>query len=92
VKTSSIVLTLAAVLASPIAAPAAVVDSNLIPDGQYVVKVERIDDSHHILVLMQNGIETILIGRSNVDFSKLKPNDTIKIALVKGLVPVYESQ
>ena len=85
-------LTLAAVLASPIAAPAAVVDSNLIPDGQYVVKVERIDDSHHILVLMQNGIETILIGRSNVDFSKLKPNDTIKIALVKGLVPVYESQ
>lgn len=70
-------------------APAAVVDSNMIPDGQYVVKVERVEDSHHMLVLMSNGVETVLTARGDVDFSKLKPNDSVRIALVKGVVPVF---
>lgn len=71
---------------------AATVDVNYIPDGQYIVKVERVQDAHHVMVMMQNGVETLLVGRSNVDFSKLKPNDTIKIALVKGEVPVFALQ
>ena len=91
-KSSVIALSIASMLAAPIAASASVVDPNLIPDGQYVVKVERVDDSHHMLVLMQNGIETLLVGRTSVDFSKLRPNDTVRIALVKGLVPVFNSQ
>lgn len=89
VKRTLAISLLAATLAAPLPARAAIVDANLIPDGQYVVKVERVDDPHHILVLMQNGVETNLVGRSSVDFSKLKPNDSIKIALIKGLVPVY---
>jgi hypothetical protein len=51
-------------------AAAAVVDADMIPDGQYV--------------------ETVLVARSGVDFSKLKPNDSVRIALVKGVVPVFE--
>ncbi|MBV8153857.1 MAG: hypothetical protein JO192_00980 [Candidatus Eremiobacteraeota bacterium] len=76
----------------PISSREAVVDSSYIPDGQYVVRVEKVEDAHHVFVMMQNGVETTLVGRANVDFSKLKPNDTIKIALVKGEVPVYAVQ
>lgn len=83
-------IVVSAVLACTATAFAAVVDSNMIPDGQYVVKVERVQDAHHVLVLMSNGVETVLIGRGDVDFSKLKPNDSVRIALVKGLVPVFE--
>ena len=81
-----------ATIALPVTLRAAVVDANLIPDGRYVVKVERVDDAHHVFVLMPNGMETNLTGRDNVDFSKLKPNDTIQIALIKGIVPVYQLQ
>ena len=73
---------------TPAAASAAIVDSSYIPDGRYVVKVERVDDAHHMLVLMQNGVETVLVGRDSVDFSKFKPNDTVRIALIKGEVPI----
>ena len=82
---------LALAIAAPIGVSAATVDPSYIPDGHYVVKVERVDDAHHCLVLMQNGLETVLVGRDTVDFSKLKPNDTIRIALIKGIVPVFES-
>ncbi|HEY1975989.1 MAG TPA: hypothetical protein VGG89_05585 [Candidatus Baltobacteraceae bacterium] len=78
------------VLACTAPALAAVVDSNMIPDGQYVVKVERVQDAHHVLVLMSNGVETVLVARGDVDFSKLKPNDSVRVALVKGVVPVFE--
>ena len=90
-KTSVIVLSLAAALL-PIEAPAAVVDVSLIPDGQYVVKVERVIDGQHALVLMQNGVETTIVARAGLDFSKLKPNDTVRIAIVKGVVPVFAVQ
>ena len=77
---------------TPLAAPATLVDANYIPDGQYVVKVERVQDAKHVLVLMQNGVETNLVARGDVDFSKLKPNDTIKVAILKGQVPVFALQ
>ena len=90
-KTSMVVFSIVAALAVPSMASAASVDPSLIPDGQYVVKVERIEDAHHMTVLMQNGIETTLVARSSVDFSKLHPNDTVRVALVKGEVPVYQA-
>ena len=87
-KTLGVVLTLVATLAVPVNARAAVVDANMIPDGRYLVKVERVDDAHHILVLMDNGVESTLAGPS-VDFSKLKPNDMVSVAIIKGVVPVF---
>ena len=77
---------------APVASFAATVDPGLIPDGTYVVKVEKVQDAQHILVVMQNGVETTLTARSNIDFSKVKANDTIKISLIKGIVPVYVVQ
>ena len=70
----------------------AAMDSSIIPDGTYVVKVEKVQDSKHALVMMQNGIETTLIAEGGVDFNKVKSNETIKISLIKGKVPVFAVQ
>ena len=78
-----------ALSAVPSLALAATVDSSLVPDGTYVVKVEKVQDSQHALVMMQNGVETMLVAQGAVDFSKVSSNETIKISLVKGKVPVF---
>ena len=82
----------AAATVAPVATLAATVDPTLIPDGTYVVKVEKVQDAQHLLVVMQNGVETTLVARSSIDFNKVKANDTIKISLIKGIVPVYAIQ
>jgi hypothetical protein len=39
---------------------------------------------------MDNGAETTLAaGRPTVDFSKVKPNDQLKLSLIKGNVMVF---
>lgn len=83
---------LAAATFAPSFALAATVDATLVPDGTYVVKVEKVQDAQHVLVLMDNGVETLLSAQGSVDFSKVKPAATIKIALIKGKVPVYVVQ
>ncbi|MBV8722375.1 MAG: hypothetical protein JO277_09510 [Candidatus Eremiobacteraeota bacterium] len=85
-------LMFAAATVAPIATLASTVDPTLIPDGTYVVKVEKVQDAQHLLVVMQNGVETTLVARSSIDFNKVKANDTIKISLIKGIVPVYAIQ
>jgi hypothetical protein len=82
----------AAFLASlmPATALAATVASTAIPDGTYTVKVVKVVDAKHVDVLMDNGQEaTLPSGRSNVDFSKVQPNDQIKLSLIGGNVMVY---
>ncbi len=74
---------------APPPASAAVVDASLIPDGNYTVKVEKVQDAQHALVMMQNGVETMLVATGGADFSKVKANDTLKISIVKGKVPVF---
>jgi hypothetical protein len=77
-------------LLAPITALAATIEAALIPDGTYTVKVERVIDSKHMLVTMDNGAETTLsAGRDSVDFSKVKQNDQVKLSLIKGSVMVY---
>ena len=84
------ILSLVAACLLPTAALAATIDASLIPDGTYTVKVEKIVDSKHITVAMDNGAETTLgAGRPTVDFSKIKPNDQIKCSIIKGAVVVY---
>lgn len=79
------------VLAFPaIAVAANTIDSSLIPDGTYTVKVEQLVDSKHIKVAMDNGSETTLsAGRDSVDFGKIKAGDSVKLSLIKGQVMVY---
>lgn len=74
----------------PVAALANTIDASLIPDGTYTVKVEKVVDAKHVLVVMDNGAETTLgAGRDSVDFSKLKQSDSVKLSLIKGNVMVY---
>ena len=84
-------LALAAALTAPSVALAAnTIDPSLIPDGTYTVKVEKIVDSKHIQVTMDNGAETTLPGgRDSVDFTKIKAGDQVKLSLIKGSVMVY---
>lgn len=77
-------------LLAPVTVLAATIEASLIPDGTYTVKVERVIDSKHMLVTMDNGAETTLsAGRESVDFSKCKQNDQVKLSLIKGSVMVY---
>jgi len=80
----------AAAALAPVASFAATVDPGLIPDGTYVVKVEKVQDPQHVLVVMQNGVETTLVARGS--FNGVKANDTLKVSLIKGIVPVYVVQ
>lgn len=74
----------------PLGVQAATVDATTIPDGTYTVKVEKILDAKHIQVVLDNGSETTLsAGRDRVDFSKVQPNDQLKLSLIKGTVMVY---
>ena len=82
----------AAVVAAPAFAGATTIDPTLVPDGTYVVKVEKVEDGQHATVLMDNGVETTLVAQGSADFSKVKANQTIKISLIKGRVPVYAVQ
>ncbi len=82
----------AALLLTPAFACAATIDSSLIPDGTYTVKVEKVDDAQHVTVLMDNGAETTLPATGSADFSKIKANATIKVSVIKGKVPVYAIQ
>jgi translation initiation factor IF-1 len=75
---------------TPSVAGAASIEATSIPDGTYTVKVERVIDAKHVLVMLDNGSETTLAaGRDSVDFSKIKPNDQVKMSLIKGNVMVY---
>ena len=75
---------------APICALGAMVAANTIADGTYTVKVEKVVDAKHVQVQMDNGSEAVLpAGRSSVDFTKLQPNDQIKLSLISGSVMVY---
>jgi type 1 fimbria pilin len=84
-------LALIAAFAAPAAAMAGnTVDPTLIPDGTYNATVEKVVDNKHVTVKLDNGMEaTVTTNRPNVDFGKVKPNDQIKMSLIKGLVAVY---
>ena len=89
-KKNITILSLLAACLIPATTLAATIDASLIPDGTYTVKVEKIVDSRHITVAMDNGAQTTLgAGRPTVDFSKVKPNDSIKCSIIKGSIVVF---
>jgi translation initiation factor IF-1 len=74
----------------PTAARAVTVASTAIPNGTYTVKVVKVVDAKHVDVMLDNGEEaTLPAGRAYVDFSKVQPNDQIKLSLINGNVMVY---
>ena len=86
------------VLAGVVATPATAfadnsVDASLIPDGTYTVKVERVVDAQHMVIVMQNSVKTTVeANRPSMDFTKIKPNDNVKMSLGKGKVLVFIDQ
>jgi len=75
---------------TPIAAQSATVDPSTLPDGTYTVKVVKVVDAKHLQVTMDNGSDTTLpSGRATVDFTKVQPNDQLKLSLIKGTVVVF---
>lgn len=89
-KTFGLAVLLVALAAPGAALAANTIDASLIPDGTYTVKVEKVTDSKHMQVTMDNGAETILgAGRDTVDFSKIHVGDSVKLSLIKGNVMVY---
>ena len=91
-KTIAAISLLAATLAAPIAARADV-DASRIPDGTYTVKVEKIVDANHMVIVMQNSVKTTVAAvRPSMDFTKLSPNDNVKMSLGKGKVLVFVKQ
>lgn len=79
-------------LIAPLAAKADV-DASLIPDGTYTVKVEKVVDAQHMIIVMQNSVKTtVTANRSSMDFTKLSPNDNVKMSLGKGKVLVFVKQ
>ncbi|MDQ2679703.1 MAG: hypothetical protein M3Y21_01580 [Candidatus Eremiobacteraeota bacterium] len=86
-------IALIATLLTPVAAMAGnTIDATLIPDGTYTVKVEKVQDAQHILVKMDNGAETTLTPAAGKSFGKIKPNDNVKLSILKGKVPVFVIQ
>lgn len=78
--------------AAPLIAKADV-DASLIPDGTYTVKVDKIVDAQHMVVVMQNSVKTtVAANRATMDFKTLAPNDNVKLSLGKGKVLVFVKQ
>lgn len=91
-KTIAALSLLTATLAAPLAARADV-DASLIPDGTYTVKVQKIVDANHMIIVMQNSVKTeVTANRPTMDFTKLAPNDNVKMSLGKGKVLVFVKQ
>lgn len=77
----------------PISGVAAMVEASLIPDGTYLVKVEKVVDSAHIQVaLVHSGLESTLAATGSANFSSIKANDMLKVSIVKGQVPAFTQQ
>ena len=66
-------------------------DSLNLGESQYDSK-GPVDDAQHVTVKMSNGIETTLEARGPVSFSKVKSDDTIKLSVIAGKVPVFQIQ
>jgi len=68
---------------------ASLVNPSLIPDGDYVVSVEKIVDSKHIVVKMDNGIEAEIPAAATVSFDPSSHMKRAKIFVYKGVVITY---
>lgn len=78
------------IFALPVHALAALVDPSLIPDGDYTVVVEKIVDAKHIIVKMDNGVESQLPAAKSMSFDPTAHVSKAKIFVYKGVVITYK--
>jgi hypothetical protein len=65
-------------------------DASLLPDGTYAVRVVKVIDARHVLVVLNNGVKTKLAaGRATVDFSAVHVGDDLKLSTLKGAGLIY---
>jgi len=65
-------------------------DASLLPDGTYAVRVVKVIDARHVLVVLNNGVKTKLAaGHATVDFSAVHVGDDLKLSTLKGAVLIY---
>lgn len=88
-KTLTGAVLLGACLAAP--ASAALVDPSLIPDGDYVVLVEKIVDAKHVIVKMDNGVESEIPATSTLSFDPSSHAKRMKIFVYKGLIITFKA-
>jgi hypothetical protein len=69
---------------------AALTDPMLIPDGDYVVVVEKIVDAKHMIVKMDNGIESEIAATATVSFDPSSHIKRAKIFVYKGLIITFK--
>ena len=80
-----------AALVSIATAPAlaALVDPSLIPDGDYTVTVEKVVDAKHVIVNMENGVESNLPAAKSMTFDPNFKAGKAKIFVYKGTVITF---
>lgn len=62
----------------------------LIPDGDYLVIVEKIVDAKHIIVRMDNGIESQIPAAPTLSFNPAAHLKYAKIFVYKGAVITFK--
>lgn len=82
----------AATLSLLLAAAGSLVDPSLIPDGDYAVVVERVVDAKHIVVKMDNGIESQIPAAATVTFDTGIRMKHAKIFVYKGVVITFKAE
>jgi hypothetical protein len=80
-----------AVFIAPIAVRAALVDPALIPDGEYKVTIEKVVDSKHIIVKMDNGIESEVPATKTLSFDGASAAKTARLFIYKGVVITFRA-
>ncbi|MDQ2991646.1 MAG: hypothetical protein M3R30_02350 [Candidatus Eremiobacteraeota bacterium] len=91
-KKTILVAAFAAAALLPATGMAAIVDATLIPDGTYLVKVEKIVDASHITVMMHSGLESTLASTGSANFASVKTDTVPKVSIIRGRVPVFALQ
>ncbi len=70
---------------------ATLISPSLIPDGDYEVVVEKIVDAKHVIVKMDNGIESEISATGTLSFDPSSHIKHAKIFVYKGLIITYKS-
>lgn len=76
---------------APVAANASLVDPTLIPDGEYKVTIEKVVDSKHIVVKMDNGIESEVPAAKTLTFDGAAAAKNARVFIYKGVVITFKS-
>lgn len=83
---SAVVVALA--LFPPVVHASVLSDASLIPDGEYQVVVEKVIDSKHLLVKMENGLEARIPAAGTVTFSAANAG-VARVFIYKGTIITY---